>query len=465
MKPNILLITVDDMNYDSLGCTGCKVNNITPHIDRLASEGFRFKHSHVTISVCQPSRSVLMTGRYPHRNGALGFEPIDNDVPTLQEQLKSVGYINGIIGKEWHLAPAEKFCWDTYIRTFNKENGMGRDPDIYYKYSMQFFQKAKKANKPFFLMANSHDPHRPFPGSRHEREKFGFNTDTLYTYKPEDVTVPGFLPDIPDVRKEIAQYYSAVHRADQTMGQVLKALEDSGFYHNTLVMFLSDNGMAFPFAKTNCYLTSTRTPWIIRWPGKIKPGTVEDEHMISGIDYMPTILDVLSIPCADGLDGESFLPVLLGENQNNRNDVFTVFNKTAAAKKSKEFFGKSPRHYPMRCIQNKQFGYIYNAWSDNKTPFINESQSGLTFNAMTKFSNENPYIRDRVRFFQYRVKEEFYDFENDPDALVNLIDKPEYQKEIEKMRRKLSVKMKSSFDPLSKQFMNEQFMNEIEVDK
>ena len=102
---NVLLITVDDLNYDSVGCFGCQVDDITPNIDKLASEGVRFNNSHVTIAVCQPSRSVLLTGRYPHHNGARGFEEIDASVTTLTQVLHREGFLNGIIGKEDHVAP------------------------------------------------------------------------------------------------------------------------------------------------------------------------------------------------------------------------------------------------------------------------------------------------------------------------------------------------------------------------
>ncbi|MHC4175708.1 MAG: sulfatase family protein, partial [Planctomycetota bacterium] len=363
--PNILLITADDMNYDSPGVYGCGISDITPNIDRLAAEGLRFTHSHITIAVCQPSRSVLMTGRYPHRNGAEGFEPIDTAVPTLQEQLRSAGYINGIMAKNGHLAPRAKFCWDYYIQ--GGELGRGRDPSLYYNYARKFFEDATAAGKPFFLMANSQDPHRPFAGSQQEQNKWKTHLPYSRKITTEEAEIPGFLPELKDVRQEISEYFTSVHRCDQTVGQVLRALKDTGFEDNTLVMFLSDNGIALPFAKTNCYLNSTKTPWIVRWPGVVKPGTVDTEHFISGIDYMPTILDVLGLPGVAGMDGTSFVPLLTSTGQENRDKVFTVFHETSAK-----------RRYEMRCVQNKKFGYIYNAWSDGQMVFKNESQSGLT---------------------------------------------------------------------------------------
>lgn len=437
-RPNILLITADDMNWDSPGCFGGQTPDITPNIDRLASDGMRFSYAHITIAVCQPSRSVLMTGRYPHRNGAEGFQPINTSVPTLQESLHQAGYLNGILGKVRHLAPIEKFKWD--MAKDMGELGQGRDPKLYYKFAKDFFQKAADNNRPFFLMANSHDPHRPYHGSIQEKNKFKEILKDIPTpsrvYQDEEINVPGFLPDIPDVRKEIAQYYSSARRCDDTVGEVMRALDESGLAENTLTMFLSDNGMALPFAKTNCYLHSTRTPWIARWPGKIKPGKIDKQHFISGIDFMPTVLDAAGLNTPEGMDGTSFLPVLLGQRQTGREQVFTQFHQTS---------GKN--RYPMRCVQNKRFGYIFNPWSDGERIFKNESQSGLTFKAMQAAAKTNPNIAGRVKLFQYRVIEELYDFANDPDALYNIVGDSEYKKELDKMRIELLNLMKRTNDP------------------
>ena len=149
-QTNVLLITADDMNCDSVGCFGNPMPDITPNLDRLASEGMRLEHGHITVAVCQPSRSVLLTGRYPHHNGARGFEDIDCGVTTLTEVLHANGYYNGIIGKEDHVAPKEKFCWDTYVRTLTEEMGQGRNPNVYYDESRKLFEDANQAGKPFF---------------------------------------------------------------------------------------------------------------------------------------------------------------------------------------------------------------------------------------------------------------------------------------------------------------------------
>jgi N-sulfoglucosamine sulfohydrolase len=457
---NVLFITADDMNYDTPGVVGCKVPDITPNIDRLAAEGLRFRQAHVTVAVCQPSRECLMTGRYPHRNGAVGFYPINKDVPTLQESLKVAGYHQGILGKVIHLRPAEKFPWD--FQHDQGELGMGRDPALYYRYTKEFLQQARDAGKPFFLMANSHDPHRPFAGSEAGKGADGARAGKKRAagkaaaapsdgaevpaaaypppnriYRPEEITVPGFLADLPGVRKEMAQYYSSAHRCDQTVGEVLRALKESGLEESTLVMFLSDNGISQPFAKSNCYLTSTRTPWIVRWPGKVRAGVVDEENFVSGIDYMPTILEALGLPPPPGMDGRSFLPLLAGGKQDGRDRAFTCYNETS---------GRKP--YPMRCLQMRRFGYIYNAWSDGKTAYQAEPMGGLAFKAMKEAAAAEKPVADRVEMLLHRVPEEFYDFQADPDALHNLAGDAKYKDEVKRMRADLLAWMELTADPL-----------------
>lgn len=439
--PNILIVTVDDMNYNSVGVFGSKIPGITPNIDKLAGEGIRFTKAFTNTAVCQPCRQTIQTGRYPHNNGAEGFEPIDTDIPTLSEQLRKAGYINGILGKEIHHQPVEKFCWD-YIPFVTEKDSIwrrssSRNPTLFHDYSANFFTLAKEQNKPFFLVANSHDPHRPFVGSAQDTIEFRKNLPPVTRqFRPEDIEVLGYLPDIPDVRKEVAQYYGSVFRADQSVGAVLDALNESGLAENTIVIFLSDHGASFPFAKSQCYLNSNKTPLIIKWPQKIKPGSIDSLHFISAIDLMPTILEAVGLSSVRNLDGRSFLPLLSGKKQSDRNYVFTTYY---------QIFGNV--RYPMRCVQDKQFGYIYNFWSDGKFSISGDATGGLTWKAMIKAAKDNPEIGQRVELYMHRVPEEFYDFKNDPDALHNLINDPAYAYVIQKFRDKMLVFMNSSKDP------------------
>ena len=441
-KLNVLFITVDDMNRDSIGVYGSKVKGTTPAIDQLAAEGFRFDHAHVTIAICQPTRAVWMTGRYPQNNGALGFEEIRAAIPTLPETLRQRGFYTGILGKTNHVVPSRDNAFE-YSR-HQQEMSWGRSPDQYGDFVAEFLRNAKEKDRPFFLMVNAHDPHRPFDDrpvsaakfpSSGKRKYFGDLPAPSRVFQSEQVIVPGFLPDVPAIRTEIAMYYSSVRRADDVVCRVLEELKTAGFDDNTVVMLKSDHGIAVPFAKTNVYRHSTFTPWIVRWPGVLRSGSRDTEHLVSGVDFAPTILDILDIDAMAGMDGRSLLPLMRGKKQDGRDFVYTQINTTALEV-----------DYTMRSIQGKRFGLIWNAWSDGKKEFKNESMNGLTWHTMVEVARTDPAVAGRVKDFQYRAPFEFYDYKKDPDALNNLIDDPVSKALIESYRIRLAEHMRKTND-------------------
>ncbi|OXU15304.1 sulfatase family protein [Sedimentisphaera salicampi] len=468
---NILLITADDMAYDTPGCFGGNIPNVTPNLDRLAGQGMIFKKAHVNVAVCTPSRSVIQTGRYQHNNGVMEFQLIDNKVPTLTECLNDAGYLNGIIGKATigghgpnfeNFGDTYKGHWD-YLIAGDIDNNFGRNPQLFYEQSNEFFKKANSLGKPFFLMANSHDPHRPFFGSEKEKKNWWIaksNPAPSKIFTEEEIKVPPFLPDLPEIKKELAQYYSSSRRCDDSIGQVLKSLDDNGLTENTLVMFLSDNGMAFPFAKTNCYLFSTRTPWIIRLPGKIEPGSINESDFISTVDYMPTVLDAVGVKKPEGMDGRSFLPLLKGKPQFDRDAVFTQYN---AGSGYVNYNGHGPyRFFTMRCIQTERFGYIFNPWAVTDRHFHTDTHHGLTFSAMKKAAEKDPQLKARISMLMQRTLEEFYDFKNDPAARRNLINDSVYFEKINELRNRLKNWMIETNDPALKAFEQRADVNELE---
>ena len=437
--PNLLLITVDDMNCDSIGAYGCQVPSVTPNIDRLASEGLRYDRAFVNIAICQPTRAVWMTGRYPHRNGALGFDPIDAKVPTLPESLKQVGYYNALIGKHHHVIPSRAEAFDL-IRKQSQLN-FGRGKAEYVAAVDQVIAAARQADKPWFAMVNLHDPHRPFAGS--QQEKYDPRPEFPRVFRPDEVPVPGFLPDLPPVRREMAEYFASVHRADDIVGGVLDAVDRAGERENTLVLFMSDHGMPLPYAKTNCYYHSNHTPWIVRWPGHLDAGQRDTDHFISGIDLAPTLLEVAEANPLRDCDGESLLPLWQGEKQPHRNHVFTMLNSTS---------GK--REYPMRAVQDEQYLYIWNGWADGTSQFRNESQSGRTWRAMVNAAKTDPAIAQRVNFYTYRTTEEMYDLKADPNCLNNLLKEPndQYSPRASAMTKRLWHWMRDTNDPQRRLF-------------
>ena len=436
-RVNIVFITADDMNFDSSGVYGGPIKNLTPNLDRLAGEGMRFQQAYSTVAVCQPVREIMHTGLYPHHNGVMGFMPIRKDVRTLNEQLHDAGYLISMLGsKHPHYQPEEKFCVD-FSRPKN-----GRQPGELYKCSKEFFEFVKPQNKPFFHHVNCSDPHRPFIGARGADDLAQGEPPSRWI-KPEEVTgVPGFLENLPDIRKELACYYTSCRRLDDCVGSVLKALDESGLSDSTLVMFYGgDHGMAFPFAKTNNYENSSRGALIFRWPGVIKPGTVDEHHLVSTIDFTPTLIEAAGAKPIPNLDGRSFLPALKGGKMSGWDRVFTFYNQSSAR-----------NWLLMRCIRTKERAYIWNAWSDGKEQYHAENMSGLTWAAMVKAGESNPEIKRRVDFYLYRVPEEFYDLTGDPCERRNLIDQPERQKEITALRAELLALLERTGDPLAEAF-------------
>jgi len=255
------------------------------------------------------------------------------------------------------------------------------------------------------------------------------------------VQLPGFLPDLPEVRENIAAYFTAVHRADESVGRLLGALADAGLSERTLVMLVSDNGMPFPFAKTNVYLASTKTPWIVRWPEVTKPGSVDQQHVISAIDFAPTVLEAAGAPPLEGIDGRSFAPLLRQQPQAGRDFAFTFLYETLDGER-----------FPMRSIVGRRYAYIYNGWSDGTSTFRKRSEYGAAMRAIVAAARKDEAVKTRLAFLRHRAPEEFYDYAADPAALQNLVGDSKFQSTVAEYRARLGELMRVTGDPLLARF-------------
>jgi len=436
-KLNLLVITVDDMSADSIGAFGCRLPGTTPNIDRLATEGLRFTHAHVQVGNCMPSRNVMWSGRYPHNNGVEGFYQVkDPGYPVLVDLMKDAGYFTAIRHKVSHSTPYHPYAWDLVLDTLpDGTKAHVKDPVSYGVSTASGIDAARAEGKPFCLLINIADPHKPF----HAESRSGETIPDLHTptrvFTPDEPPTPGFLFDDPVVSKELAHYYSSVRRADDGVGHVLRALQDSGEADNTLVMFLSDHGMPLPFAKTQLYHHSTHTPLIVRWPGITKAGSVDDEHMVSAVDFLPTLLDVVGVAHPDGIDGRSFAPLLKGKKQDSRELVIKEYNENAGGSRD-----------PMRAVQTKRFLYLFNPWSNGERVMATATTGTPTYRRMAQLAETDTAIAARHDLYQHREVEELYNVENDPDCLVNLIDEPAHQQELAGLREALEAWMVETGD-------------------
>ncbi len=438
-RPHILIVTVDDMNADSMSSYGCPLKGITPNMDALVRSGMRFQYAHVQVGNCMPGRNVMWSGRYPHNNGVEGFYQVkDATHPHLVDVMKQAGYFTAIRGKTSHSTPYNPYAWDAVLDTDEEGNKYHiKDPVSYGEATRRGIQEAAKAGKPFCLMVNISDPHKPFysqvKGNKNAKDPY----IPSHIYTADEVPIPGFLFDDPVVRQELALYYSSVRRADDCLAQVMKALADSGTEDKTVVLFLSDHGMPLPFAKTQLYHHSTHTPLAIRWPGVTKVETLERQHMVSAVDLLPTLLDIAGVPHPEGFDGRSFAPVLRGEAQDGREYVIKEYNENAGRSRD-----------PMRSVQTKKFLYIFNPWSNGTRVFATATTGTNTYRQMAKLAPGNPLLSQRLAIYKHRVVEEFFDVEKDPDCLVNLIQSPRHKQVIQQQRERLMAWMQETGDPM-----------------
>lgn len=442
-KPNVLIITVDDMSCDSIGVFGCKMKDTTPNIDKLSTECIRFNYAHSVVGNCMPSRNVMWSGRYPHNTHIEGFNPIPKekvDYPVMGDLMHNGGWFTGIRHKVSHSTPYSPFPWDINMDAGGNTPHV-KDAPTWGKTFTTGAEAAKAAGKPFCLLLNIADPHKPFynEGNRGETANDPHIPSKVFT--PADVVVPGFLPDDPVVRQELSLYYSSVRRADDAVGSILEALKASGQYDNTILIFLSDHGMPLPFAKTQLYHHSTRTPLMIRWPGVTKPNTVDDEHMVSTVDLLPTLLDMAGVEKPQTFDGRSFVSLVRGEKTEGWDMVFKAHNENAGGQAT-----------PMRAVQTKDWLYIFSPWSNGARVMSGATAGTKTCRQMRVLAKSNPEVAARVDLFDHRVPEEAFEVRYDPDALTNLINKPDNATQLATLEKAMEDWMVRTHDPLLEVF-------------
>lgn len=429
-RMNLLLITADDLDWSIPGFMGGRAG-LMPNLDALAARSHRFLSNRTVAPICMPSREALMTGLLPHRSGGTGFTAIKSGTPTLTSLLQQAGYFAGVVHKSDHMQPYECFQWD-YI-----QQSKDRSTLIQADGARVAIEEARNNGKPFFVNCNSNDPHRPFYGS-----PGGMKVDHGETgpYKiarevqPAEVTVPPILEDLPDVRRELSQYWNSAQRLDVSIGNILKVLEESGEADNTAVVFCSDHGMPFPFAKATCYDHGTRVPVLISWPGMGPPRDIlaQTTHM----DILPSLLEFLGVDVPAGLDGRSWMPLLRGETQEGRDFTVTQVNTLS-----------SGYAYPMRAIQDMRYSLVFSPWARGPLKYRSESMMGLTYNAMAEAAKSDARIAARVEQLVTGYPIGFYDLKSDPGQRINLIDNKRHAARIKYMADQLLAQMEKTGDP------------------
>ncbi|MBS1811916.1 MAG: sulfatase [Acidobacteria bacterium] len=417
-RPNVVLFIADDMAWEDSGAYG-NPKARTPNIDRLAREGLRFTHAFVSISSCSPSRSSMITGRYPHSTDAEQLHwTLPPEQVTFVEKLKAAGYWTAASGK-WHLGAATKNRFDLVddpgeagFQTDPKTGKMLAADDSGAAGWLPTLQQRPK-DKPFFLWFAALDPHRDY-----------VENSIAIPHKPADVIVPPHLPDTPETRYELALYYDEITRLDENVGKVMAELERQGVADNTLILFISDNGRPFPGAKTTMYDFGIRTPLIARWTKKIRRGLVSDS-LISSIDLAPTILQLAGVAIPSTVQGKSFVSVLTNPKAKIRDAIYA----------EKNWHDYEDR---VRAVRTERFKFIRNDYPDLAgTPSADAGRSP-TMDAIRRLHKAGQLTPLQARIFQKpRPTEELYDVIADPNEVNNLANDPHYAKTLAQLRAKL----------------------------
>lgn len=426
-RPNILLAIADDWSWPHAGVYGDKVVK-TPFFDKLATQGILFTNSFCAAPTCTASRGAILTGQAPHRlgEGANLHSTLSAKFRVYPDVLEAAGYFVGCSGKGWGPGIAEIGGW--------KRNPAGPQ----FKSFADFLDQVPDG-KPFCFWYGSKEPHRPYqPGS-------GLKSGM----RVEDVEVPGFLPDTPEVRSDILDYYYEVQLFDKQVGDLLAELDARGLSENTLVVVTSDNGMPFPRAKANLYECGTHMPLAVRWPARIKGKRTVDAP-VSHCDLAPTFLEAAGIHPLPEMTGRSLLGILLGENGDDRDMVFTERERHANVR-------KGDLSYPCRAVRTRQFLYIRNfcpeRWpAGDPEMYVAVGSFGDIDTSPSKsvilHRRDDPKI---ARFFRLacekRPAEELYDIRKDPWNLKNLADSQEHAGILREMRARLERWMSDTGDP------------------
>jgi N-sulfoglucosamine sulfohydrolase len=425
-RRNVVLLVADDLGLQ-LGCYGDKGAK-TPHLDELAKQGVRFSHAFAAVASCSPSRSTLYTGLQTHTSGQYGLAHATHNfhskpgVKSLPIYLREAGYRTGIMSKT-HIIPKSVYDWDIEIRA-NGRNGAQMA-----KQASQFI--AECGEKPFCLVLGYTDPHRAQKGFANEGKYPGLKK---VTFTAKDVTVPDHLPDIPTVREDLADYYESVNRLDQGVGLLLDVLKKTGRDKDTLVIFLSDNGIPFPGAKTTVYDAGIHLPLIVYAPTQKNHGVVNNA-MVSWIDVLPTILDWAGVKKPAQLQGRSFLPILEEEKPKGWDEVYASHT-----------FHEVTMYYPMRAIRTRQYKYIRNLAHKLDYPFASDLYNSKSWQAIRE-RRDNRMGKRTVSQFVNRPLEELYDIASDPAEANNLINDPKYRKTAEELRQRVKQWQTKTGDP------------------
>ena len=423
-KPlNVVWISCEDMG-PILGSYGNKIIK-TPNLDKLASEGVRYTNAYSTVGVCAPSRFSIITGMYSARLGAHNMRTGDYHNFKTPEQVSHRKDI-GVIDKAGKNIPEYEVVTPPHVKPFTE---MLRKEGYYcannfkcdYQFNAPFTAwdevsstasfRDRPKDAPFFYVWNTL--------LTHESRIWERSNEPL-TVRPEDVTIPSYFPDIPEVRNDIARKYSNIEAMDKMVGELINQLESDGLLENTIIMFWSDHGGNLLRQKRAVGNSGLNVPLIIRYPDKKNAGKVDD-RIVSLMDLGPTVLSLLNIKPPKHFDGKAIAGRYEEEPRKYAFGTADRFDESTDMQRS---------------VLDGRYVYVKNFMPELPLIYRNKYRERITMNSkLIQMDSLNMLEGDaKYIFMKTKPMEEFYDLANDPYEVNNIIDDPQYTKKINEFR-------------------------------
>jgi N-sulfoglucosamine sulfohydrolase len=428
---NVLFAFADDWGWPHAGAYGDPVVK-TPTFDRLAKEGALFNHAYVSSPSCTPSRGAVLTGKYHWQLEGAGnlWSVFPDKFTTYPEVVARSGYSIGHSSKAWGPGRTET--------KGRKLVGSG------FK-NFRAFLESKEKGKPFCYWLGSSDPHRGY--AKDSGKKSGMDLSKIKLF--------GHFPDSPEIRGDVADYYFEVQRFDKLVGDGIAALEEAGELDNTIIVMSGDHGMPFPRCKSNNYDSGARVPLAIRWPKKIKAGTVIN-NFVSLIDLAPTYYEAVGVAVPTDVSGRSLLPLFAGKKSGERSFVLHGKERHVPGQEAPDKGG-----YPTRAIRTHDFLYLHNfkpgRWPSGTPEYqkasignawLADCDNGPTKTYIVENKDKDQHHRNLYDLsFGKRPADELYDLEKDPGQLVNVADDPAYAETVKSLKKRLFAELKKTGDP------------------
>lgn len=416
-QPNIVFILADDCTHWDIGCYGSK-DSKTPNIDKLAAEGIQFERCYQAASMCSPTRHNIYTGLYPVKSGAYpNHTNAIEGTESIVQYLKPLGYRVALSGKT-HIGPKAVFPFEYLGKPNNPEFDLVED----------FLKEVKENNEPFALMLTSNEPHTPW------------NKGDVSQFNPAEITLPPHFVDTKETREAFCSYLAEINYLDGQVGQALNLLDKYGFADSTLVVFASEQGNSFPFAKWTCYEAGVKSALIARMPGFIQAGT-KSEAIVEYADLLPTFIELAGGETIEKLDGKSLMPVLASTKERVKNYSFSLHTTRGIISGS--------NYYGVRAVVNDKYRYIWNLTPEAEFKnVVNNNINGGTewYKSWLVQAETDENAKQLLLKYRKRPAEELYDIQNDKWCQNNLAEKAEFESIKMELRTELENWMKECGD-------------------